>query len=880
MVEPRWGHLIDYTYDGLRMRSGSGARLSSGLGQLVDGVRGPDNFSLNNGFEWVGWKSMNGDVVIEFAFRTLRNFTGALLHSNNLFSSGVEVFQALDVHYGIDPRLAGEALRDELLERRRRQSPGSAQTSFTGSLAEGAPSDPMRPAGTLWSGDVLSIEYEPDKKLESSRPVMVHLKQRLANRLRFVLKFASKWILLSEAEFASHPVELMALSSLSDQFTPALLEALDESASTYDEYVAILREHQLRRIATDAFLETLGPTSDLAAVTPMQPLAPSRPEPEAGPTSGPQTVVQSAGPMQQQQEQFARGFSFNFGQPPPMLAEQPAVPATNPLLGQPHSAHDLPAGMLGPPPSAPSGPGRQLPESVRATPAATAAALSGLACLLLLGALLGLASYRRGCARLAHRRLHHHLAQQRRQQQQHLFPGHCGSSSSASTTNTTKNLMSDVFGPPSTGQSGAPQLSSNALLGAYSSAPSQPLGLGPNGIERPRNHAHQHHQQQQVADSLGAGGSLMGQEFAANSSAGSSEAGSSGSSAGSSSHYNPLFATGPVQSVSGGQQAFSKGTTVGTSLHMNGATLLASSRAGRPAQSGASGPLSLLRNKLSKTLRGSPSLATSMAAAAHHKAPLFANSPHHTQTQTRRHQLLVSLKDSIATTNVEPSPFALGSPMQQQQQLIVGLNQANPLAQQQIYCGTTALGCSTREPTYMATSTDYATPELGLSGPSSLAQPFAEPNGFQTMPTGARSQMISNSSLAQQHQQHENNNLIQFRQTQQQQQQQQQQQYQEHNYELVYGDHPQQTPQTIITTRVLPNLHQRRLGNNQLGNADSNSDTQQRVANSAFNSMTLLHGNNNNSSDQRQKPPSHNEQQSNNLYYYADTEAASQPTGK
>lgn len=281
-MEPRWGHLIDYTYDGLRHRSG---QLSGGLGQLVDGVKGPDNFQFNNGFEWVGWKSMNGDLVVEFAFKTLRNFTGALFYSNNLFSSGVEVFQAVDVHYGIDVGLSMDTLRDSLQERRRRRptlsSPSGATLGDSNELrlAEELNSLQQAPAGqqTVWSSDVLSIEYEPDKKAESSRPVTVHLKQRLANKLRFVLKFASKWILISEVEFLSRPVELMSLASLNEQLTPKLLLDLQQ-AKSYDEYVAILREHQLRRIAADEYLQmgaagssTLGTTEPVESSTAVEP---------------------------------------------------------------------------------------------------------------------------------------------------------------------------------------------------------------------------------------------------------------------------------------------------------------------------------------------------------------------------------------------------------------------------------------------------------------------------------------------------------------------------------------------------------------------------------------------------------------------------------
>jgi hypothetical protein len=368
VVEPRWGHLIDYTYDGMRLRNG---QLSGGLGQLVDGVKGPDSFSFNNGFEWVGWKSMNGDVVIEFTFKTLRNFTGALFHSNNLFSAGVEVFQAVDVHYGIDINLSMEALKDALHERERRQQqqqqPGA---TLSRPARQSAADEQATPAGlgpqpsTVWSADVLSIEYEPDKKAESSRPVTVHLKQRLANKLRFVLKFASKWILISEVEFLSHPVELMSLASLNEQLTPQLMADLRQ-AKTYDQYVAILREHQLRRIAADEYLNmgaALG--SAAAATTPPstasvspsspagamptgasseQPLAEQQDQQPAEPQARPdQTVV--ADSADDYRPPFMRRPLVWPGEQPPMAPN--AGPATNPLFGVNQPPYLSPSGFL------------------------------------------------------------------------------------------------------------------------------------------------------------------------------------------------------------------------------------------------------------------------------------------------------------------------------------------------------------------------------------------------------------------------------------------------------------------------------------------------------------------------------------------------------
>lgn len=318
-MEPRWGHLIDYTYDGVRRN----AQLSLGLGQLVDGVKGADNFSHNNGFEWVGWKSMNGDLNLEFTFKTVRNFTGALFHSNNLFSAGVEVFQAVDVHYGIDAQLALDPLRDGLQEQRRRDAILRHQRAPPAtSLSQLEPSD--RERTTMWSEGVHSIEYEPDKKHEHSRPVTVHLRQRLANKLRFVLKFASKWILISEVEFLSHPVELLSLSSLSDPHTPPAMSALSQARS-YDQFVAILREHQLRRDATNAILASQinQPTSNS--------LSPELGDQSADSSAGSSSSVAPTS-VRQPADRFEPSRINSLLWPP---LPDPFAPSTNPMLSPP-----------------------------------------------------------------------------------------------------------------------------------------------------------------------------------------------------------------------------------------------------------------------------------------------------------------------------------------------------------------------------------------------------------------------------------------------------------------------------------------------------------------------------------------------------------------
>ncbi|CAG2119144.1 unnamed protein product, partial [Medioppia subpectinata] len=64
----RFGDLVDMTYDG---REDSHGYLSEGIGQLVDGIRGDDNYKVNKGYEWIGWKSdgePNSSIQIIFQF--------------------------------------------------------------------------------------------------------------------------------------------------------------------------------------------------------------------------------------------------------------------------------------------------------------------------------------------------------------------------------------------------------------------------------------------------------------------------------------------------------------------------------------------------------------------------------------------------------------------------------------------------------------------------------------------------------------------------------------------------------------------------------------------------------------------------------------------
>jgi hypothetical protein len=150
----RFGDLIDDSYDGSRSNSGI---LYGGLGQLFDGIKGHENSKINGGFEWIGWKAGNDSIDIEFIFPSYRNLTSATFHVHNLFRKSVEVFSSARVFFSFD--------------------------------------------GQTWSHSPLEFEYMPDHMIEAPRDVVIHLHHKIAKYVKFSLKFASKWLLMSEVNF-------------------------------------------------------------------------------------------------------------------------------------------------------------------------------------------------------------------------------------------------------------------------------------------------------------------------------------------------------------------------------------------------------------------------------------------------------------------------------------------------------------------------------------------------------------------------------------------------------------------------------------------------------------------------------------------------------
>ncbi|KAL1517293.1 hypothetical protein ABEB36_001075 [Hypothenemus hampei] len=159
--------LYDSSYDGHR----SQGILSNGLGRLVDGEIGLDNFRLDIGYGkgngWVAWQNDSfetGYLELIFEFDHLRNFSAMHLFTNNFFSRNVQVFSKAKVLFSV--------------------------------------------GGQFYNGPTLSYNYMPDKVLENARNVSINLHHRMAKYVKVRLYFADQMIMLSEVTFESVPVSL------------------------------------------------------------------------------------------------------------------------------------------------------------------------------------------------------------------------------------------------------------------------------------------------------------------------------------------------------------------------------------------------------------------------------------------------------------------------------------------------------------------------------------------------------------------------------------------------------------------------------------------------------------------------------------------------
>ncbi|XP_060535114.1 discoidin domain-containing receptor 2-like isoform X2 [Cylas formicarius] len=150
----------DNGYDGLW----DGNDLKHGLGQLIDGKFGHDDFKTDfyDGQTWVGWKndSRHKPVEIKFEFDKVREFSGVHVYCNNQFTKDVQVFAFAKVQFSIGGKRFNR-------------------------------------------GEPITYEYIADKIFENARNISIKLHHRVGKYVKLQLYFASKWILVSEVSFES-----------------------------------------------------------------------------------------------------------------------------------------------------------------------------------------------------------------------------------------------------------------------------------------------------------------------------------------------------------------------------------------------------------------------------------------------------------------------------------------------------------------------------------------------------------------------------------------------------------------------------------------------------------------------------------------------------
>ena len=156
--------LYDFTYDGEISKN----YLSNGLGQLTDGIEGHSNFRQDSygigkkGYQWIGWKSdlrEQPSINIIFEFDSIRNFTSARFHCNNMYSKDVRVFRRAVLYFGVT-------------------------------------------SGWFQEKPVV-FDYMRDMLMESSRYVIISIPHRVGKFIRAELYFDAKWLMLSEVVFES-----------------------------------------------------------------------------------------------------------------------------------------------------------------------------------------------------------------------------------------------------------------------------------------------------------------------------------------------------------------------------------------------------------------------------------------------------------------------------------------------------------------------------------------------------------------------------------------------------------------------------------------------------------------------------------------------------
>ncbi|CAG9781678.1 unnamed protein product [Diatraea saccharalis] len=153
--------LSDAWYDG-----SWGEWLRGGLGQLVDGRFGGDDIrEAARQPAWVGWRSdsptspTSPPPDITFEFDKVREFSAVHIHCNNRFMRDVQVFSEAVISFSV--------------------------------------------GGQHFQEDSIHYTPEPDHIFENSRNVTIKLHHRIGRWVRIQLRFAARWILISEVVFDS-----------------------------------------------------------------------------------------------------------------------------------------------------------------------------------------------------------------------------------------------------------------------------------------------------------------------------------------------------------------------------------------------------------------------------------------------------------------------------------------------------------------------------------------------------------------------------------------------------------------------------------------------------------------------------------------------------
>lgn len=151
----------DFSYDG----HWDGDELKHGLGQLIDGKFGHDDFKTdfnNKDQKWVGWKNdtrMNKPIEIKFEFDKVREFSAVHIFVNNQFTRDVQIFSYAKVLFSV--------------------------------------------GGKRFKGEPITYEYMEDRIFENARNISIKLHHRVGRFVKIQLHFAAKWLLVSEISFDS-----------------------------------------------------------------------------------------------------------------------------------------------------------------------------------------------------------------------------------------------------------------------------------------------------------------------------------------------------------------------------------------------------------------------------------------------------------------------------------------------------------------------------------------------------------------------------------------------------------------------------------------------------------------------------------------------------